>query len=58
MLESDDKRACVQDEYQRRIAELQARYRLVQENGPVRFICDENPVNEVIVTFSKPILQP
>ena len=48
---SDDKRACVQDEYQRRIAELQARYRLVQGSGPVRFICDENPADEVIVTF-------
>ena len=48
---NDDKRACVQDENQRRIAELQARYRLVQGNGPVRFICDENPANEVIVTF-------
>ena len=48
---SNDKRACVQDEYQRRIAELQARYRLVHGNGPVRFICDENPANEVIVTF-------
>jgi uncharacterized protein len=48
---SDDKRACVQDEYQRRIAALQATYRLVQGNGPVRFICDEKPANEVIVTF-------
>lgn len=48
---TEDKRACVHDEYQRRIAELQARYRLVQGNGPVRFICDENPANEVIVTF-------
>jgi uncharacterized protein len=50
---ADDKRTCVQDAYQLRIAELQARYRLVQENGPFRFICDENPVNEVIVTFFK-----
>jgi len=48
---SDDRRGCVLDEYQRRIAELQARYRLVHANGPVRFICDENPANEVIVTF-------
>jgi uncharacterized protein len=47
----DDKRACVQDECQRRIAELQARYRLVKGNGPFRFICGENPANEVIVTF-------
>ncbi|MGD8293155.1 MAG: MliC family protein [Desulfobacterales bacterium] len=48
---SNDKRACLQDEYQRRIAELQARYRLVDGNGPFRFICDENLTNEVIVTF-------
>ena len=48
---AEDKHACVQDEYKRRIAKLQARYRLVQENGPFRFICDENPANEVIVTF-------
>jgi uncharacterized protein len=48
---SSDKRACVQDEYKRRIAELQARYRLVYGNGPIRFICDENPAEEVLVTF-------
>ena len=48
---SSNKRACVHDEYQRRIAELQAKYRLVYGNGPIRFICDENPANEVIVTF-------
>jgi len=48
---ADDKRACVQNQYQLRIAELQARYRLVQGNGPFRFICDENPANEVIATF-------
>jgi len=48
---TDDKRACVREQYRLRIAELQARYRLVEGNGPFRFICDENPVNEVIVTF-------
>jgi uncharacterized protein len=46
-----DTRGCVQDEYQRRIAELQARYRLVSGSGPFRFICDDNPVSEVIVSF-------
>jgi uncharacterized protein len=46
-----DKRGCVQDEYERRIAELQARYRLVSVSGPFRFICNDNPVNEVIVAF-------
>ena len=47
----DDKRRCVRNEYQRRIAELQARYQLVPSNGPVHFFCDCNPANEVIVTF-------
>jgi uncharacterized protein len=48
---SDDKRGCVLDAYQRRIAELQARYRLVPGHGPVRFMCDGNPANEVVATF-------
>lgn len=47
----NDKRRCVRDEYQRRIAELQARYRLVPSNGPIFFFCGGNPANEVIVTF-------
>ena len=46
-----DTRGCVLDEYDRRIAELQARYRLVSGSGPVRFICDDSPVSEVLATF-------
>jgi uncharacterized protein len=46
-----DKRECVDEAYTRRIAELQARYRLVASNGPVRFVCDGDPANEVVVTF-------
>lgn len=48
---SDDKRACVEGAYQRRIAELQARYRLVPHKGPIRFVCDGNPANEVMTSF-------
>jgi uncharacterized protein len=48
---SDDKRSCVRDEDRLRIAELQARYRLVASRGPFRFVCDGNPANEVITTF-------
>lgn len=48
---SDDKRRCVEDAYKRRIAELQARYRLVAGNGPFSFACEGNPANEVIATF-------
>lgn len=48
---ADDKRACVADEYRRRIAALQAWYRLVPATGPVRFACDDAPGSEVVVTF-------
>jgi len=48
---SDDKRRCVEDAYVLRIAELQARYRLVPATGPVFYACDGDPRNEVIATF-------
>ena len=48
---SDDPRTCTETEYRHRIAELQARYRLVPEKGPFGFVCDGNPSNEVVVTF-------
>lgn len=48
---SGDQRGCVRDEYVRRIAELQARYRLVPSRGPFAFACDGNPANEVVVTY-------
>jgi uncharacterized protein len=49
---SADQRTCVQDQYQLRIAELQARYRLVPGNGPFTFVCG-SPGPEVIATFFK-----
>jgi uncharacterized protein len=48
---SNDKQRCLTDEYKRRIAELQARYRLVPGIGPVVFACDDAPGSEVIATF-------
>jgi uncharacterized protein len=48
---ASDWRECVKNEYEHRIVELQAWYRLVPTNGPVSFICDGNPANEVVVTF-------
>lgn len=50
---SDDVGACLRMEYQRRIAELQARYRLVPEIGPVYYECEGNPASEVAVMFFK-----
>lgn len=48
---ADDERACVEDSYRRRIAELQARYRLVPARGPFYYACNGDPANEVVVTF-------
>ena len=48
---SEDERKCVEENYRRRIAELQARYRLIPANGPVFYTCDGDPRNEVVVTF-------
>jgi len=50
---SDDRRGCVQSTYKLRIAELQAKYRLVPGNGPVTYFCDGDPTIEVIATFFK-----
>jgi uncharacterized protein len=48
---SDDKRRCIEQSYKLRIAELQARYRLVQATKPVSYVCDGQPAKEVIATF-------
>lgn len=45
-----DQRACIEGEYKRRTAELQARYRLLPAQGPVRLACDGDPRNEVVVS--------
>jgi uncharacterized protein len=49
----DDRRPCVEASYIRRIAELQASYRLVPATGPVFYACDGQAANEVVVTFFK-----
>lgn len=48
---SDDQWACVEESYRLRIAELQARYRLVPGKGPLSYTCDGDPTNQVIATF-------
>jgi len=45
-----DRRACIDDAYRRRTAELQARYRLLPTQGPVRLVCDGDPRSEVGVS--------
>ena len=48
---SDNTPTCFQDEYQRSIAEMLARYRLVHDSDPFRFIRDGNPANDFIVAL-------
>ena len=48
---SKDTQHCVEREYKLRIAELQARYQLLPGNGPLIYICDDNPIDLFIVTF-------
>ena len=47
----DDNRRCVQNEYVRRIVELQAKYSLVSASEPVYYACEGDLRNEVIATF-------
>ncbi len=46
-----DKRQCVTESYRRRIAELQARYRLVPISASATFVCDGDPRSEILVNF-------
>jgi len=46
-----DRGACVEESYVRRIAELQARYRLVAATGSVWFVCENDRCSEIVVTF-------
>jgi uncharacterized protein len=48
---SADRRQCVEENYRLRIAELQARYRLMPGSGPVRYVCDGDPRSEIVATF-------
>jgi len=48
---SDNKRACLEENYKLRIAELQAKYRLVQGKGPVMYGCYGDPQNVVTAMF-------
>lgn len=44
-------RACVEKTYVERIAEIEARYRLVEHVPTIRLACENQPSNEVAVTY-------
>ncbi len=43
--------ACLEESYHYRLAELQARYQLIEGIGPVFYVCDDRPSDEIVVTF-------
>ena len=50
---SEDEKECIKESYLYRIAELQARYQLVDKTGPIFYSCDNNSAKEVVLTFFK-----
>lgn len=48
---SADKHSCIVNEYQHRIAFLQARYSLIPGTGPISYCCDNKPGNDIVVTY-------
>jgi len=55
MLEERQQACRIEKEYGLRIAELQAKYRLVAADGPVTFFCDGSSKNESSRHSFKPI---
>jgi uncharacterized protein len=47
----EDELACIRAAYQRRIAELTARYQLIKGQAPVFYTCNGNPADEIVATF-------
>ncbi|GAB6262499.1 MliC family protein [Photobacterium sp. R1] len=48
---ADAQHQCVEQEYQRRIAELQAKYALIKATQTVFYRCEDQPGSEVIATY-------
>lgn len=48
---SEEKRHCIEENYRLRIAELQARYRLVAISAEATYQCSANPADVVIATY-------
>lgn len=48
---ADDRRACVEEAYRLRTAELQARYRLLPPTATARYLCGGGPADEVVAVY-------
>jgi len=48
---SEDELTCIRSAYERRVAELTARYQLIEAQPPVFYTCNDNPADEIVATF-------
>lgn len=48
---SENEKDCIKTNYMLRIAELQARYQLTYNSGPILYSCDDNPAKELVITI-------
>ncbi len=46
-----DRKGCVKERYTRRIADLQAQFKLVPSRGPFRFACNEAPGGALVAQY-------
>lgn len=48
---ADDELACIKADYDYRIAEITAKYGLIEGQKPVFYMCNDNPADEIVATY-------
>jgi len=48
---ADDELACIKADYEYRIAEITAKFGLIEGQKPVFYMCNDNPADEIVATF-------
>ncbi|WP_420333202.1 MliC family protein [Roseibium sp.] len=48
---AEDELACIKSDYEYRIAEITAKYGLIEGQKPVFYMCNDNPADEIVATY-------
>lgn len=48
---ADNELDCIKSEYEYRIAEITAKYGLIEGQKPVFYMCNDNPADEIVATY-------
>ncbi|WP_434050952.1 MAG: MliC family protein [Roseibium sp.] len=48
---ANDELACIKSDYEHRIAEITAKYGLIEGQKPVFYMCNDNPADEIVATY-------